>query len=309
MTDAPNTTAAPIVTVVIPTFDRPAALERCLEALCQQTLPGERFEVIVVDDGSTPPANEVTQRFESRLSLTTLRQRNRGPAVARNAGAEHARGRFVAFTDDDCAPDTAWLEVLLEAAQAHPGTAFGGHTRNALERNLFSTASQTLVDFLYGYFNRTADDTRSSVREPLFTSNNLLLPVDRFHQVGGFPENFPDAAAEDRELCARWQHAGFEMRLTSEARIDHHHELHLASFVRQHFAYGRGAFRFQRMRRLRGDPHHLEPLRFYRDLVIYPLGRMPLGRSLVVTALLCVAQVANAAGFFWQRTVQAEEAP
>ncbi|MDP6979409.1 MAG: glycosyltransferase [Myxococcota bacterium] len=297
---------APLVSVVIPTFDRPVALARCLEALAQQTMPRDRFEVIVSDDGSPSPVREVTERFASRLTITCLRQGNRGPAAARNAGACRARGRFLAFTDDDCAPDTDWLQEFERAATGHPGLALGGHTRNALERNLCSTASQVLVDYLYGYFNEKLDDVgQGGGREPLFTSNNLFMPVDRFRAVGGFPEDFPDAAAEDRELCARWQHAGFEIRLLESAVVDHHHDLTLSGFMRQHFAYGRGAFRFQRMRRNRGDIPRIEPLRFYRDLVFYPLGRMPMGRSLIVTALLLLSQLANAAGFFWQRRMQA----
>ena len=85
------------------------------------------------------------------------------------------------------------------------------------------------------------------------------------------------------------------------AVIEHHHDLDLSSFVRQHFNYGRGAYHFRRLRRARGRASRLEPLRFYRDLVLFPFGRQPVARALLISVLLCLAQFANAAGFFWQR--------
>lgn len=300
-----DASARPEISVVIPTYERADSLARCLRALAQQALRRDAFEVIVVDDGSTFPASEVSKTFAGELGLETLRQANQGPATARNRGAAQARGRYLAFTDDDCAPRPEWLASLYRAAESRPGAAFGGHTRNALGDNLFSEASQVLVDYLYGYFNRRMDETRAaSDRDPLFTSNNLLMPREGFHQIGGFPEDFPDAAAEDRELCARWKHAGFEIFRLDEAVVDHHHALDWRGFVRQHFTYGRGAFRFQCLRRQRGDRQHVEPLRFYLGLVLHPIGRMSFFRSLAITGLLGVAQVANAAGYFWQKRAQ-----
>ena len=286
----------PEVSVVIPTYDRPAALARCLAALEQQHYPRNRLEVIVVDDGSPTPAAEIAEQLPDDFPLVFLRQENSGPAAARNAGAAQARGTLLVFTDDDCAPNPDWLSLLVKSAGSHPGTAIGGKTVNALARNPFSAASQQLVDYLYQAFNRAESKTGW-----MFTSNNLALPAAKFRAIGGFDASFPRAAAEDRELCDRWQLEGNEMHYEPSALTEHFHRLSLASYVRQHFNYGRGAYEVQRLRRSHGIPSRLEPLRFYVDLLRFPFGRQPFHRAVVVAALLGVAQVANAVGYFWQR--------
>ena len=292
-------TRDPAVSVVIPTYQRPDALRRCLAALARQEFPSDRFEVIVVDDGSALPAAEVVHQYEAQLPVCLLVQSNRGPAAARNAGAARARGQLLAFTDDDCQPHPGWLERLVQAANEEPGAAIGGRTINALDRNAFSTASQILIDYLYEVYNQPA-----SPREPMFTSNNLAMPTAGFREIGGFPTDFTKAGGEDRELCARWHHGGRRMLYAPSAVIDHHHDLTFASFVRQHFVYGRGAYLFRHKQHGRGREHRLEPLRFYRNLLLYPFGRMPFLQSLRITALLCVSQAANALGFFWELRAQ-----
>ena len=90
--------------IVIPTRNRPHAVERCLDALAAQTLPPGSFEVIVVDDGGEPSLALDPTRWASKFELKVIRQNNTGPAGARNRGVAVARGEFLAFTDDDCLP-------------------------------------------------------------------------------------------------------------------------------------------------------------------------------------------------------------
>src|SRR5437764_502790 len=95
----------PIFSIIIPTRDRFPQLVACLEALAGQDFPREKFEVIVVNDGSASPVPRSVTLFKNRLSLTVLAHaRSRGPSVARNHGGTAGRGEFLAFTDDDCTP-------------------------------------------------------------------------------------------------------------------------------------------------------------------------------------------------------------
>src|SRR5437660_469253 len=95
------------VSVVVPSHDRPEGLARLLAGLRRQTLAPERFEVIVVDDGSSEPA--VVDSRE--LLVRVLRhEQSRGPAAARNSGWRAASADVVAFIDDDCVPSERWLE-------------------------------------------------------------------------------------------------------------------------------------------------------------------------------------------------------
>jgi len=121
-----NSDAAIEISVVIPTFNRHLELSRALEALAGSTFAKDKFEVMIVDDGGAKSILTVVDPFKSRLNMTLLRQFNQGAAAARNLGATQARGRFIVFTDDDCAPDPHWLESLVRALTQHPESAVGG---------------------------------------------------------------------------------------------------------------------------------------------------------------------------------------
>lgn len=280
-------------TVVVPAYNRPDALRSCLQALVGQDLDRGSFEVIVVDDGSPIPLQSVLDSFDYLLSIKCIRQPNSGPATARNVGAAHARGRFLAFTDDDCRPSPSWLSCLAMRISHLPHSLIGGYTANALPGNPFSTASQMLIDSMNRFYNANPDSAR------FVASNNICLSVAQFQSLGGFDPRFRRAAAEDRDLCYRWLEDQRQIVFAPEAQVFHAHHLSLGSFFAQHYHYGRGAFFFRadRARRSR-SAFQIEPLGFYLGLLIYPL-RQSSSQPFVLTALLvALAQVANTFGFF-----------
>ncbi len=289
-------TDAPRFSIVIPTYNRPEQLAVCLQACARLDYPRDRFEVIVVDDGGAIPLDPVVARFQGALTLKLLRQKNTGPAAARNTGVSEAIGEFLAFTDDDCVPASNWLRALAAKTIAFPGSAVGGRTINALTDNLCSTASQVLISYLNEYYNCIPQDAR------FFPSNNLAFPRDLFLAAGGFDPSYPRAAAEDRELCDRWLHQGMRMVYAPEAVMYHAHALTLRTFLRQHFHYGRGAFCFHRVRARRGQCRiKVEPLMFYIKMLRFPFSGELGVRASIVMALIVLAQIANATGFFWER--------
>jgi GT2 family glycosyltransferase len=222
-------------------------------------------------------------------------QDNAGPAAARNAGAARARFDYLAFTDDDCVPHAQWLSGLASAFEDTPDAVLGGQVVNGLADTPCSEASHQLVEYVVDYFLEAG--------APFFPSNNLALARSHFDAVGGFDQSFPLAAGEDRDFCAKCREAGLSLTLANEAVVEHRHALHLRSFLRQHFNYGRGAFVCRQLEAARTAPDfHIEPLRFYFDLVATPFrrDRVFAGR-LQIAALLVLSQVANAAGFFKER--------
>jgi GT2 family glycosyltransferase len=286
----------PSFTIVIPTFARPRQLEACLEALASMEYPRDRFEVVVVDDGSPESPEAVVAQFAGRLDLTLRRQANAGAAAARNHGAQQARGPYLAFTDDDCAPAPGWLSALASALAHWPDRAVGGRTVNALPNNPYATASQLLISYLYEYYNSGPGGAR------FFTSNNLAVPAEQFAHLGGFDAHYPRAGAEDRDFCDRWLTWGGQMAYAPEAVVYHAHRLTLRSYWRQHVNYGRGAYHLHRTRALRRQARiRIEPASFYLRLVGYPFRGQPGQRAPVLAALLALSQAANALGFFWER--------
>jgi glycosyltransferase involved in cell wall biosynthesis len=287
-----------VFSIVIPTYNRPERLASCLRSLTRLNYPRDGFEVIVVDDGSAQPMAPTVEPFGSALNLTLLRQVNSGPAQARNAGAARAQGKYLVFTDDDCQPHANWLSALSTQLERQPLALVGGHTLNALPHNVFSTASQLLIDYLYDYYN-------SRHQPSFFASNNFAMAAEQFRHLGGFDTSFPLAAGEDREFCDRWLQQDLPMAYAPEARVDHSHHLSLRRFWRQHFNYGRGAYCFHQVRARRAAAQvKVEPLEFYWRLLTYPVTRQPQLQGLLLSGLLFVSQVANVVGFFWERNQQ-----
>jgi GT2 family glycosyltransferase len=287
--------AAMTVSVVVASHGRRESLSRCLEALCVQSLPRHRFEVIVCDDGSPEPLEPALDHFAERIALTVVRQRQAGPASARNEGARLATGRYLAFTDDDCVPTRDWLARLVARFEQYPEHLVGGAIVNLLPNDPYATATQLIMDCLYARYS-----IGPSTQLRFFSTANLAAPTERFRMLGGFSSSFPLAAGEDYDFCARWHHAGYLGGYAPEVVVSHAHGHDLASFWKQHFAYGRGLLRVrQRMARRAGRPGvQLEHPGFYGELLAYPIkkGDGPLARRCLHAALVLLAQVATAVG-------------
>lgn len=288
----------PFFSVIIPTKRRPAQLARCLEAMARMDFPRDDFEVLIVnDDAGDPHVVAVVAPFQARLTLQLRTQKPAGPAAARNTGLASARGVYVAFTGDDCAPAQDWLAKLAKHFAASPAAAIGGKVLNARPENLCASATHLLMDYLYGALGN------SSARRRFFTPNNLAFPAEALREIGGF--NPALLTGEDRELCDRWQRAGRELKFADDAKVLHDHPQNLISFCRQHFAYGRGSARYRRVLRresAQNATRGFESVSFYFKLLRCPLDAAPVTpRAFLQTGLLILSQAANAAGFLRER--------
>ena len=295
----------PFFSIVVPTYNRPQELANCLETLTQLAYPSDRYEIIIVDDGSSTPMTAVVKDFQQQAlpQLTLIVQENTGPGAARNRGVEAAKGDYIAFTDDDCMPTADWLSQFADALTHHPQAMVGGRTLNALPTNLYSSASQALIDYLYSYYD--SSNQSAANQGTFFASNNIAMLRSRFLSIGGFDLSFPLAAAEDRNLCDCWGQAGYPMVYVPTATIRHAHSLTLKSFWRQHFGYGRGAFCFHKIRARRTEKAiKVEPLKFYTELLAYPLRQEELKAPFRISGLFFLSQVATTTGFFWERWSQ-----
>jgi GT2 family glycosyltransferase len=283
-----------IFSVIIPTYNRPDRLSTCLQSLAKIDYPRDRFEVIVINDGSEMPLENYVKSFQKSLNISLITQPNSGPAKARNHGAFMAKGKFLVFTDDDCQPAIDWLKKLEAQFTITPDCLVGGKTINALPDNLYSTASQQIIDYLYSYYNANAQ------KAEFFTSNNFALPTTYFQSIGGFDKNFYLAAGEDREFCDRLITQGYSMVYNPEVIVYHAHHLTLYKFWQQHFNYGRGAFRFQQIAVQRNHKQLQDPL-FYLKLLIYPFSQETGIKMLLIAGLFLISQVGIATGLFWEK--------
>jgi GT2 family glycosyltransferase len=178
---------APIASVVVPTRDRQADLERMLRALARQRTE-RSFEVIVVDDGSEPPVDP--SLLAGFASSRLVRRNGGGPAAARNAGAAAARGAFLLFTDDDTEPAATWVDAACEFLEAN-----GDHV------GVEGPVASPPFDPLY-------EHSLENDRPGGYWTCNMAYRRRAFEQLGGFLEDFPDPHCEDLDLAFRALRAG-----------------------------------------------------------------------------------------------------
>jgi len=111
-----------LISVIIPTYNRKRVLGDCLGALLRQTLPFDKFEVIVVDDGSRDETKSVARSFiKNGFNLKYVRQENQGQGVARNAGVAVAGGQIIVLIGDDIVVRNDFLEEHLRLHLRHSG--------------------------------------------------------------------------------------------------------------------------------------------------------------------------------------------
>jgi len=281
-----------LFSVIIPTYNRPKQISRCLKSLNNQLLNYHEWEVIVVDDGSREDIKTMIENLPLNYSCVYFYQENSGPATARNSGVSRATGRYLVFIDDDCEADRSWLVNLKKNME--PGTLYGGRTINKLSANIFSETSQLLVNYLY----------KTLMGTPLmfFTTNNFAIDRESFLGCGAFNTEFPLAAGEDREFSIRYRHLGYKLKYAPDALVLHSHRHTFRSFLRQHFNYGRSSHIFRVIMKKLGVNLYIDDTWFFVRLIFYPLKNndYPRGEKMALTCLLGVTQIVYAAGYLYE---------
>jgi GT2 family glycosyltransferase len=282
----------PFFSIIVPTHDRIDQLALCLGAMRQLEYPRSDFEVIVVDDASIMPAETLAAHPAIEVGVRFLRtDTNQGPAAARNLGARHARGRYLAFTDDDCLPPPDWLQKLRNLLEVTPASMVGGPVASGSPNSLCSAASAAILEAVFRHYNHDHRNAR------FLTTANLSLPAALFSQIGGFNPEF--RTSEDREFCARWLREGFPLLYAPEAVMVHRDQPNLREFYRRHYNYGKGAYRFRAQSASReGEAVKLEPSAFYWQLLRSPFVKGFGARAALIAFLVLVSQLASALGFF-----------
>lgn len=198
------------ISVVVPTYRRPALLRKCLEALSLQQFDHSDYEIVVVSDGPDHATHDMLNNLQGMphpfiqyLSLA----RNSGPAAARNAGWRAATGRLIAFTDDDTQPAADWLSSLWNAFGF-----FGEPAYIAFSGQVTVPLPDEPTDFeLNTSHLETAD----------FVTANCACTPAALNLVNGFDERFTTAWREDSDLEFRFMENNIPIRKIGEAVVVH----------------------------------------------------------------------------------------
>lgn len=174
--------AEPLISVVIPTRDRHASLRRTLAALAAQETT-RAWELVVVDDGSSPPVGpDAIADFER---AQVVRREGGGPAQARNAGLAAVSGQVVLFTDDDTEPAPIWIEAAAAHLDAHPE-----------DLGVEGTVRSPEYDPLYAH--SLVNDAPGA-----YWTCNIGFRRELLAAIGGFSDDYPYPHCEDLDLAYR----------------------------------------------------------------------------------------------------------
>lgn len=242
----------PLISAILCTYDRAPLLRQALGALGAQTLGPERFEVVLIDDGSSDETAQVAATFAPMLDLRYVHQPNSGLAAAKNHGVCLARAPIVVFLDDDDVLDSRALEQHWLSHQRYPQTEVAvlgytglahGPSRSPLMRYVTGVGCQLFyypslkdgqeLDFSFFWGGR------SSCKRALLLEHGLFDPVFRF-------------GAEDIELAFRLREAGLRVRYNAQAISTMIRTLSVDDFARRCVLQGRSNWVFYQR-----HPHRL----------------------------------------------------
>jgi glycosyltransferase involved in cell wall biosynthesis len=165
------------ISVVVCTYNRLDVLPRALESLVEQTLAPDRYEILVVDNGSTEPVGEAVRQFSERHARHRIRL-----GYARNKGFQGAMGRYVAFLDDDAKASEEWLSACIRCFKITKPEPMGV---GGPIRPFYVTRKPGW--FKDEYETRTwGDHPRSLKRGEAFSGSNMVFLKQVLEQYGGF---------------------------------------------------------------------------------------------------------------------------
>ncbi len=197
--------------IVVSSHDRPVRLRWLLNALAEQTVSADRFEVIVAHDSSSPETERLLLahplRATGQLRHLSFAPGSVLPGAKRDAGWRAARARLILFTDDDCRPSPDWVAQALAAAEAHPGVILQGMTAPDPEE------AEVLRGAPWAHTVLVVPPT------PWAETCNIVYPRSVLERVGGLD---PDLrVGEDTDLALRAQAAGVKIVAAPQLRVYH----------------------------------------------------------------------------------------
>jgi GT2 family glycosyltransferase len=239
----------PALSVLVPTHGRGATLAQCLASLAAQTLPPERFEVIVVDDGSPEPVELDPAAFA--FALVLLRQEQAGPGAARNRGLERCRAPLTLILNDDAvaAPDllASHLAAHVELPEKRAVLGTFPFTERARRHPFVRLLEQSNLLFTFQGLTHGREHDWG-----FFWTCNLSLPTAALREVGGFDaQAFPEAIVEDVELGYRLAQRGWKVVHRADCKAEHDHVLTPRGYLERGVRLGRY---LTRMWKKHGDP-------------------------------------------------------
>lgn len=218
--------------LIIPVYNRPNEVKELLESLQAQRYQ-KPFEIVIVEDGSTEPCEEIIERFKNELPISYYQKENTGPGDSRNYGMRKALGNYLIVLDSDCILPPQYLEVVDQSLKENYVHCFGGPDKAHESFSLVQKAinyAMTSVLSTGGIRGR-----KNSIDTFQPRSFNMGISRDAFEATKGFGNIHP---GEDPDLTFRLWKKGYGTRLISEAFVYHKRRIDWNKFFKQVNKFG-----------------------------------------------------------------------
>ena len=252
--------------LIIPVYNRPDEVDELLQSLTRQTL--RDFEVVVVEDGSSVPCDNVVNKYASQLTLKYFSKPNSGPGQTRNYGAERSQGEFLIVLDSDCVLPPGYLQAVEDELQREPADAWGGPDR---AHESFTPVQKAINYSMTSFFTTGGIRGGRKQMDKKFypRSFNMGIRASLYRELDGFSAM---RFGEDIDFSIRIYESGARCRLFPEAWVWHKRRTDMRKFFKQ--VHNSGIARINLMKRHPGSLKlvHLLPAAFTLSaLLLFPL--------------------------------------
>ena len=217
--------------IIVPVFNRPDEVDELLESLTHQS--EKDFEVVIVEDGSQTPCEEVCKRYEHMMDIHYYYKENSGPGQSRNYGAERAKGEYLLILDSDVVLPEGYLKAVSDELSREPADAFGGPDK----AHSSFTDTQKAISYSMTSFFTTGGIRGGKKKMDKFypRSFNMGIRRDVYLRLNGFSNM---RFGEDIDFSIRIFKAGCRCRLFPEAWVWHKRRTDFRKFWRQVYNSG-----------------------------------------------------------------------
>ncbi|WP_277555867.1 glycosyltransferase [Halobaculum limi] len=235
----------PLVSIVVVTYNSARTVGETLSSLSKQTYPEDRYEVVVVDGGSSDDTEEIVTEYGAAFHLVD----NGTIGVCRNHGIDAAEGEYIAFTDSDCAVPATWLRSLVDRivdADDHIA-GIGGPNRPFPDDPAFAKLVGSLQGTVFGSGGSPQSHTIDRVREVRSVACCNVIYDATILEEYRFADDIN--VGEDAEFHFRLSEDGYRFLFDPAIAVSHHLSADFAAFTRKSRSYGYSMARIQRRHR------------------------------------------------------------
>lgn len=216
----------PDISVIVPVLNGNSIIKECIASLVKQDFPKNRYEIIIVDNGSTDNTPKILKRFKKNIRI--FMEPERGPSYARNLGIKHAQGKILLFIDADCIASKDWIKNIILAFKKRNIKIVGGPVK--------AVQIDSILQKYSNYFCHTQEDY-FKVKTPFFTTANAAIRKKDIFSAGLFNPKL--MTCEDLELCTRLIKKRDELHYQQDAIVYHHYPKSLLFFLKKNYNKGK----------------------------------------------------------------------